>query len=57
MPNFLKDLKITPDKTVMLRGPPIMIKLCLAALIEMGFEKKQVYTTLEHRMKRSSSVV
>ena len=28
-----------------------MIKLCLAALIEMGFEKKQVYTTLELKMK------
>ena len=51
VPNFLKDLKFTPDKTVLLCGPPIMIKLCLAALIEMGFEKKQVYTTLELRMK------
>lgn len=28
-----------------------MIKLCLAALIEMGFAKTQVYTTLEFRMK------
>ena len=51
VPSFLKDLKFTPDKTVLLCGPPIMIKLCLAALIEMGFEKKQVYTTLELRMK------
>lgn len=51
VPNFLKDLKFTPDKTVLVCGPPIMIKLCLAALIEMGFDKKQVYTTLEFRMK------
>ena len=30
---------------------PIMIKFVLAALGEMGFEKTQVYTTLELRMK------
>ena len=51
VPQFLKDLKFTPDETVLLCGPPIMIKLCLAALIEMGFAKTQVYTTLEFRMK------
>ena len=51
VPQFLKDLKFTPDKTVLLCGPPIMIKLCLAALIEMGIAKTQVYTTLEFRMK------
>ena len=51
VPAFLKDLQFTPDKTVLLCGPPIMIKLCLAALIEMGFTKEQVYTTLELRMK------
>ena len=28
-----------------------MIKFVLAALTEMGFEKTQVYTTLELRMK------
>ena len=37
VPAFLKDLQFAPDKTVLLCGPPIMIKLCLAALIEMGF--------------------
>ena len=26
-------------------------KLCLAALVEMGFKKSQVYTTLELKMK------
>ena len=51
VPAFLKDLQFTPDKTVLLCGPPIMIKLCLAALVEMGFTKEQVYTTLELRMK------
>lgn len=51
VPAFLKALAFKPDKTVLLCGPPIMIKLCLAALIEMGFDKTQVYTTLEMRMK------
>ena len=51
VPAFLKDLAFTPDKTVCLCGPPIMIKLCLQALTEMGFRKDQVYTTLELRMK------
>jgi NAD(P)H-flavin reductase len=51
VPAFLKALQFKPDKTVLLCGPPIMIKLCLAALIEMGFQKNQVYTTLELKMK------
>ena len=51
VPAFLKDLAFTPDKTVCLCGPPVMIKLCLAALTEMGFRKDQVFTTLELRMK------
>lgn len=51
VPDLLKKLEFTPDKTVLLCGPPIMIKLCLAALIQMGFAKEQVYTTLELKMK------
>jgi len=51
VPAFLKALEFSNDKTVLLCGPPIMIKLCLAALIEMGFSKSQVYTTLELKMK------
>ncbi len=51
VPDFLKKLAFATDKTVLLCGPPIMIKLCLAALVEMGFQKSQVYTTLELRMK------
>ena len=51
IPDFLKALKFTPDKTVLVCGPPIMIKLALGALMEMGFKKEQVYTTLEFRMK------
>lgn len=32
-------------------GPPIMIKLTLPALQEMGFAEESIFTTLENRMK------
>lgn len=51
VPQFVKDLRFSPDKTVLVCGPPIMIKFVLAALLEMGFAKEQVYTTLELKMK------
>ena len=51
VPSYLKELEFSVDKTVLVCGPPIMIKFVLAALQEMGFEKTQVYTTLELRMK------
>lgn len=51
VPSYLKELEFATDKTVLVCGPPIMIKFVLAALTEMGFDKTQVYTTLELRMK------
>ena len=51
VPNYVKELGFDTNKTALLCGPPIMIKFCLASLIEMGFSKEQVYTTLELRMK------
>ena len=51
VPSYLKELAFAPDKTAIICGPPIMIKFVLAALIEMGFDKTQVYTTLELKMK------
>ena len=51
VPNYVKELNPDLSKTVVMCGPPIMIKLCLAALIDMGFTKDQVYTTLELKMK------
>lgn len=51
VPQYLKDLGFSTDKTVLVCGPPIMIKLTLAALEQMGFNKKQVYTTMEMKMK------
>ena len=51
VPNFVKELNFSTDKTVILCGPPIMIKFTLAGLMEMGFSRDQIYTTLEMRMK------
>lgn len=51
VPAYLKEIGFSTDKTAIVCGPPIMIKFVLAALLEMGFKKEQVYTTLELRMK------
>lgn len=51
VPSYLKELRLSTDKTVLVCGPPIMIKFVLESLVEMGFKKEQVYTTLELRMK------
>lgn len=52
VPNYVKELGFsTENKIAVLCGPPIMIKFTLAGLIELGFTKEQVYTTLELRMK------
>jgi NAD(P)H-flavin reductase len=51
VPNFVKELKFTPDRTTLVCGPPIMIKFVLKALNEMGFEDQKIYTTMELRMK------
>ncbi len=51
VPSYLKELELSSDKTVLVCGPPIMIKFVLAALTDMGFSKEQAYTTLELRMK------
>ena len=51
VPNYVKELGFDTNKTAVLCGPPIMIKFTLAGLEEIGFEKTQIYTTLELRMK------
>ena len=51
VPNYVKELGFDTNKIAILCGPPIMIKFTLAGLIELGFKKEQVYTTLEMRMK------
>ncbi len=51
VPDYVKELKFSTDKTVLVCGPPIMIKFVLKALEALGFDKTQVYTTMELRMK------
>lgn len=51
VPNYVKELNPSLSKTVLICGPPIMIKFTLAGLKELGFEETQVYTTMELRMK------
>lgn len=51
VPAFVTELGFDPNKTVLVCGPPIMIKFTLQSLGELGFEKTQVYTTMELRMK------
>jgi len=51
IPNYVKELEPDVAKTVLICGPPIMIKFTLAGLKELGFKDTQVYTTMEMRMK------
>ena len=51
VPTYVKELGFEPNKTAVLCGSPIMIKFTLQGLGELDFDKKQVYTTLELRMK------
>ncbi len=57
VPNFVKEVaeKFDDEKkantTAVLCGPPIMIKFTLQGLGEIGFNKEQIFTTLELRMK------
>ena len=51
VPNYVKELGFDTNKTVVICGPPIMIKFTLAGLQDLGFQKTQIYTTMELRMK------
>ncbi len=51
VPTYVKELGFSTDKTVVMCGPPIMIKFTLAGLKELGFENTQIFTTMEMRMK------
>lgn len=51
VPNYVKELPFDTNKTAVICGPPIMIKFTLAGLQELGFDKTQVFTTLEMKMK------
>jgi NAD(P)H-flavin reductase len=52
VPPYLEECAFSPKNSmVVLCGPPIMIELCMKSLEKMGFDDKQVITTLEMRMQ------
>ena len=51
VPQYVSEIKPDSSATVILCGPPVMIKFTAAALEKLGFEKNRVYTTLEMKMK------
>lgn len=51
VPGYVKELAFDPNRIAILCGPPIMIKFTLSGLLELGFSKDRMYTTLEMRMK------
>lgn len=51
IPAYVKELNPDLGSTVVMCGPPVMIKFTLAGLKELGFQDTQIYTTMELRMK------
>ena len=51
VPSYVTELGFDPNKTVLVCGPPIMIKFVLKALMDLGFSRTNIYTTMELRMK------
>lgn len=52
VPTILKEVSPKSENTIAaVCGPPIMIKLTLPVLFELGFKEENIFTTLENRMK------
>ena len=51
VPAYVEELGFDPDCKVLVCGPPIMIKFVLQSLTKLGFDKTQIFTTMELRMK------
>jgi NAD(P)H-flavin reductase len=52
IPPVLEQMKLSPkNRIIVVCGPPIMIRLCLEKLEELGFAPQRIYTTLEAKMK------
>ena len=52
VPNYIAEVGLNPVNTCALMcGPPIMIKFSLPNLLQVGFDKTQIFTTMELRMK------
>ena len=51
VPTYVKELNPDLNYTVVMCGPPIMIKFTLGGLMELGFDRTHIYTTMELKMK------
>ena len=51
VPSYVKEIPLDNQMTAVLCGPPIMIKFTLQGLLDLGFSKDKIFTTLELRMK------
>lgn len=52
VPTVVEQSDLSPNNAIaVICGPPIMIKLTLPKLLEKGFQKEQIFTSLERRMK------
>lgn len=52
VPTILKEASPKSENSIAaVCGPPIMIKLTLPVLFELGFKEENIFTTLENRMK------
>ena len=52
VPQNVTDKKPSPENAIAITcGPPIMIKFVIRALEDLGFEDKQIFTTVENKMK------
>lgn len=51
VPQYIEELNFSSNKVALICGPPIMIKFVLGVLEKLGFNQKNIYTTLELKMK------
>ena len=52
VPQNVLEIKPSPKNSITVTcGPPIMIKFVIKALKDLGFDDKQIYTTVENKMK------
>ena len=52
VPNYISELELSAvNACALVCGPPIMIKFSLPNLLQAGFDKTQIFTTMELRMK------
>jgi NAD(P)H-flavin reductase len=52
VPDNLLEVNPSPENAIAITcGPPIMIHYVIQNLVKMGFKDKQIFTTLEMRMK------